>query len=393
MKLIDNPFVSVIITAPLAVTTKPLISVIDKELSRGCREHQLMPVPFHLMMQKMVYYIMSKYDFHPMNKEQDLLDSIQDMLCGNLAISKLCFTCLDRFIQQREGNVTNGLESFNNEVIFPSRIHIQSLKDNSASKNHKAFVEIKEDTVDDTSSVQVSESSVDMILLKTQSMNDLNALPSPSVMVFASQMISCLPCSPLTRLLMYSLSILDSAPFRSTVLDCLETNILKYDPGTESTDLVSVLKKYHLVAPYPPPVIKVPIGVKNSRRETTPLYYIMPKAISETVYLSLTPVDKVAACAILNQTLNEIQSRKYEAAFNVQVDGREDDTNYFDALSVHVVGLKHVLLDYLVGEWSLFKTDVIEKVIKQYIADKMDTVGDYGVLQLLNYFTRVEQTF
>ena len=388
MKLIDNPFVSVIITAPVGVTTKPLISVIDKELSRGCKEHQLMPVPFHLMMQKMVYYIMSKYDFHPMNKEQDLLDSIQYMLCGNLAISKLCFSCLDRFIQQREGNVTNGLESFNNEVIFPSRIHIQSLKDYSASKNRKSFVEINEENIDDPSSVQVSESSVDVILLKTQFMKDLNALPNPSVLVFASQLISCLPCSPLTRLLMYSLSILNNAPFRSNVLDCLETNILKYNPETESTDLVSVLKKYHLIVPYPSPVIKVPIGVKNSERETAVLYFIMPKAITETVYLSLTPADKVAACAILNQTLNEIQSRKYEAAFNVQVDGIEDDTNYFDALSVHVVGLKHVLLDYLVGEWSLFKRDVIEKVIKQYIADKLDTVGDYGVLQLINYFTK-----
>ena len=412
----NNSSVSIIITAPVNVVSKQVISTIDKELGRGCDEFHLMPIPFYLMMQRMVYYILSKHDFHPMNEEQEIFDEIEDLLSGNSTVSKLCFAVLERFIELREGNVSKGLVSFSNEVIEPTKIHRESFHD-PERVDHESLISQGEDIEsfekkrsgdgrlqgsdyesvqgNDEGSVQVSEGSMDdsaTVLtrkMKAWSVKDILFFPDPLILIFAGQLLSCLPCTPLARLLMYCLSILNNAPFHKSVLDSLETNIKKYSSQvSEENTLSSVLKKFHVIVPFPAPVIKPPIGGPKCKPETMPLYYIMPEAISEALYLSLTQQDKAVACAILDQTLNEILSRRYEAAlegnFSSLNASDEEDVHYFDALSLHAIGLKKLLLVYLVDEWSVFERNVIEGVLRQYVADKMDTMGDYGVLQLVS---------
>ena len=390
-QLLDNHYVSIIITAPVSVELKYLTTVLHKQLGRGCVERQLLPLPFHQVMQRIVYFVLSKYDFQPMNADQVILGNIESLLCGNSAISKLCLSLLERFIEQNDGSVEMGLASFNNEVIQPTVCHREGLLDRSDKRIDVAARFESDPCVDE--SVQVTDSDVDdstnilMSKIRTRSPDEFLSLPDPVVLIFGSQLISCVPCNPLERVLMYSLSILNSAPFHCAVLDCLEAIIRKYSPQIEDVNLGTVLIKYNVIVSYPPPVIKAQAG--KTLNGKTHSYYIMPEAISEAIYLSLYPKDKIVACALMNKTINEIQLRRYDAATieGLSVLG-EEYGNYFDVLSLHAVGLKQLLLDYLIGEWSTFERNVIESVVKQYISDKMDTVGDYGVLELIKYFIK-----
>ena len=397
-----NKNISIIITAPISVTSKSIVSIAHSELSRGCVPTELLPLPFDQMMQRTVYHILSKYEFHPMNEDQNTLDDIEDLLCGSAVVSKLCFSTLDYFIERRGQDVGKGLETFTNEVIEPTRSMSERMIDYQV-KDEKPNDKVKgnfgdgflpaqeEEAFDEGGSVQATEgliSDTAKVHRRTsRSLEELEELPNPVVLVFACQLICCLPCSPLERVLMNCLSVLNSAPFHRTVLHSLEVDIRGYVAlGTvnrEDHNLSGTLMKYSIIVPYPSPVIKLPVSSRAILSDKdTPSYYHMPEAISEAVYLSLKEVDKVMACAILNRTLNELQSRRYDALMEGTIKGEgSEDVNYFD---IHVVGLKRVLLSCLLDEWKVFMQETVEGIIKQYITDKTDTVGDYGVLELVN---------
>lgn len=432
--LMNNPHVSTIMMSPISINSNSFINTIHKVLVRGCTEHEVMPLDFSQSMQRLVYFILSQHELHPMNREQEVLESIQELMCGNAAIAKLCLAVLEKFIQQEDGVVSRGLETFSNEVISPTLTHQQKLGgvqetavgaigldgDESTATAHKTdstleheegtststlegkgsvlgtvsldsgdstntatpledSVCVDSDTLPGEPSESTSVAQVSTASQHTKSERDvLQPLPDPLMLIFAGQLLSCMPCSAQTRVLMQCLSTLKGAPFHGLVLNKLSSAITKYSCISSDKDLALVLKSYHVIVPYPFPVVQAPVAMDTD--VAIPSYYIMPESITEAVYLSLSDEDKAALCGIIDRTLDEMSSSRVGAEHesNQRLNGGH-------SLSMHVEGLKTMLLKYSTDDQNAFNGPVNEGVIQQYIEKKMKT-REYGVSQLIQQY-------
>ena len=392
--LMEKPNVHIIITTHISVASNSIVSTAHKSLNRGCHIHSLLPIPFLQSMQRIIYFIVRNYELSPMNHEQEILEEIEDLACGNSEVLTL-FCAAIECIMEKCDDVHIGLNTFFDTVVRRTNRRLEKQMLNSESKPETrttVTVSSKESSREEGgNSVQVSEGTdqpVESVEIMDRESNfktdeELQDTPNPAVLVFTQEIIHSLLHNQVEYFFLSCISTLNAAPIHNMVLNSLEGRI-KSLAGIEN-NLQVLAMKCNILVKYPCPVVSGPSNFRTVPKNIDD-YYVMPEVISEAFYMSLNKKDKAIACSMVNYTLNEILSRVDDVPTSQETTQQEEtsDSHSYDYLSLHVIGLKQILLLCLKGEWSLFGSDVIESVTRQYIADKVSVSGSYEIMELLD---------
>lgn len=368
--LLKNPNVHVIITSPVLSNLDEISLDADKELRRGCVLHQLMPIPLLQNLQRIVYSVMKDYNLSPMNEEQNFFENFEELTAGNPALVSFSTSVLKHTMQMHseedssdaEEVAKGGLYRFNEEVVRPTLLAIKkSCGSSTLDQFDQMGMGLEESTVEGT---KVSKEVPD------------------NVMYFTKYLLKYLALSPQECLYINAISVLNGSPIHQTVLDTMEAIILSVTG--QSCMLQKRLKHYNILVKHPSPVLRMPLD--RARSSYSCNYYYMPAVISEIIETMLDKPAKIVSTSLCHYSLLEVSDRLHSdscrsSSLELKLSELTIDSSD-DILAANVVGLRHLLVNYVSGEWSMFGRGVFLSTVQQYVSEKMLVTGDEGISEL-----------
>ena len=295
----ENPF-----------STENLERQVDMVLLRGTNKTKLLPLSKLHVTQRLVHGIMTKCEFAPYNREQDILANVAERSLGSSDLVDVISALLSRYIDEdEEENTDEFLERFYSEVCCGDGSPSCSLSYiNYCSGEEKDTNEEKEDEWLDTKEkeedVNEKKEGEEEIKHKKGEKEEPvgNSGRQPSKNVFISQLINSFHLSKIDFIFLSTLSLFGTAPLPLSLVEQIQMIVQEAcsDPRSIKTPLETLIST-SLLNHFPSPVITRPFSPLSpplSLTETA-LFY-MPQIISEAVQECMDPKDILFSLSTAN---------------------------------------------------------------------------------------------
>ena len=270
--LLRNRNTHIILISYSSQPPETLRKEIDQQLIRGCSLLTVQPLSTVHTTQRIVYSIMSRTHFTPLNKEQLLLEKIAGLTSGCPGLVNLTSALLQRCLEESEKH--EGSEEVNFLDQFAARIPLLSEVRAPHTEPH-------------------SPSSESRSIFKTNS--------------YTSELITALQLSPTDEFLLRTLSVFAPVPVPLSVVDIVQSLVVKATQGSMGSgrgvpNSIRNLSATMLLRPYPAPVIS---SINNqsthhhqmmsSSLNSLSSFFFVPQLIQDSLWEHMEETDVVFA--------------------------------------------------------------------------------------------------
>lgn len=296
-----------------------------KELVRGCNVVDLKPLSSIQSAQRVVYFLMKRYDLCPMNEEQDLFEQVADLVRGSPYVVELVCHSANTIIKDHGGQVLEGLKRFKYEVV--------------------------DATLDELGSESDGFEWV--------------------VGVFISKLLSSLNLPAVAFFQFCCLSLVSTTPLHESLILTLEEFLTALLPNTYIAWQRNLLHN-RLLYPYPRPVVQPPSKYRSQRSRPwlVDRYFYIPDVIATTVYSLMEPQDKVMACCVMHRVLAKLMSRG----------------DVSESFGLHLQSVQRHLVTVVKEDLPAYSEDIFDAVFQQYMARLNKGVGVKSDPDHLKYY-------
>lgn len=268
--LLRNRNTHIILISYSSQPPETLRKEIDQWLIRGCSLHTVQPLSTVHTTQRIVYSIMSRTHFTPLNKEQILLEKIAGLTSGCPGLVNLTSALLQRCLEETEKHEDGEEVTFLDR--FTARIPLLSEPSAPHTEPH-------------------SPASESRSIFKTNS--------------YTSELITALQLSPTDEFLLRTLSVFAPVPIPLSVVHIVQSLVVKATQGSMGSgrgvpNPIKNLCATMLLCPYPAPVIS-PIYNQSTHHQMSSSpnslssFFFVPQLIQDSLWEYMEETDIVFA--------------------------------------------------------------------------------------------------
>ncbi len=267
--------------------TDDLKKKIEHELIRGTCEVVLDPLTELHVTQRLVHGVMSRSEFTPYNKEQDILSCIAERSLGSPDLVDVIGSLLDKYADAAELNSSEEgfLDTFKSDIC-----NVLCSRQCSISYSTSSSLEEEKEGVSSMDSKQLEQTSEDV---------DRSRLIEGD---FISHLINNFHLSKSEFLMLACVSLFDGAPLPVQLLQQIQTLLQDACPE-ESQSPLEKLMSYNFLHHHPTPVIATPHSLRSPQVINSSSFYHVPLVISQTVCESLSGEDLVMSLSLACSSL------------------------------------------------------------------------------------------
>lgn len=260
---------------------------------------KLLPLSELHVTQRLVHTIMTKCEFAPYNREQDILAFVAERSLGSSDLVDVICALLSRYIDEDEEGCTNGfVEKFHSEVCSGDWSPNCSVEENDAEVEEKEYESVdteKEDGVNEGDEDTKHKEGV-----KVEAVVKNGRRPSNSD--FISRLINSFHLSKTDFVMLSTLSLFGSAPLPLSLVEQVQMIVLEACTDTRSMQTpLQTLVSASLLNYFPSPVITRPFSPHSpSLGMTETSFFSMPLVISKAVQDSMDPKDILFSLSTAN---------------------------------------------------------------------------------------------
>ena len=314
--------VHIIIISKQTESPDTLYRDIDKELIRGCHVYNVEPLSMVHSTQRIVHTVLSKHHIAPTTDDQASFESLADVTCGSPSIVDSISALLLKNMNESNPDSNNDshtvlqdMNQFLSKDSSPISLYCDSNKRDEFHLHNKAVIrKVQADkTLNDYMAENLSgNAQVQPAVAKK--LDKLEASANRNSWHVVGGLLNRSFLSSEECLLLFTLSVFDSAPIPLCIVHEVSTRIAKAAHKQYQTgDFLSNMLKLKFIKKYPSSLVFHP---SLKEKHIVDLFYV-PQLISSAVLTEvMQEIDKAVALGLLYKVLSSFQSKK-----NVTVSG------------------------------------------------------------------------